>query len=75
MSVQYIRMIGNNQTELMTLANMLVSHSRVQQGFKHHFICHHSYKLLWCKIFCLKLCFNLCGIAKLHLSGSYSDGI
>ena len=38
MSVQYIRMIVNNQTELMTLANMLVSHSLVQQGFKHHFI-------------------------------------
>ena len=34
MSVQYIRMIVNNQTKLTTLANMLVSHSLVQQGFK-----------------------------------------
>ena len=34
MSVQYIRMIVNNQTELLTLANMLVSNSLMQQGFK-----------------------------------------
>ena len=38
MSVQYIRIIVNNQTELTTLANMLVSPSLVQQGFNHHFI-------------------------------------
>ena len=34
MSVQFIRMIVNNQTELTILANMLVSPSLVQQGFK-----------------------------------------
>ena len=34
MSVQYIRIIVNNQTELPTLDNMLVIPSLVQQGFK-----------------------------------------
>ena len=34
MSVQYIRIVVNNQTEVTTLANMLVSPSLVQQGFK-----------------------------------------
>ena len=32
MSVQYIRMIGNNQTELTTLANMC------NKALNHHFI-------------------------------------
>ena len=34
MSVKYIRMIVNNQTELTTLGNMLASPSLVQHGFK-----------------------------------------
>ena len=34
MSVQYIRMLVNNQTELTILANMSVSPSLVQQGYK-----------------------------------------
>ena len=73
MSVQYIRMIVYNQTELMTLGNMLVSHSLVQQGFKPPFYFNSNVTIITVVVvpnICLKLCFNLYGIAKLYLSGS-----